>query len=385
MNRKIVVKNCIIYDNPGKITDILIISGKIAGIEKNISADDALVIDAGEKICCPGFIDVHIQGAGGSDILDGTPEALKTISGTLAKLGTTSFLGTTVVKPDEDNFHLRNANNFVNKDLPGANLLGYHLEGPFINKNKKGGLDPRSIYPSSPEALSEILEITKGNLRMMTIAPELPGNLNIIKKLVENNIVASFAHSEAGYEETREGFRYGIKHVTHIFNAMMPLNHRSPGPITAIFENDFVTAQIISDGHHLHPAVIKLIHKNIGSERCVCITDGVQGMGLPEGRYIYNGKDYESKNGAARYLDGTLIGSTTSLAEIALKFMKYTGCSFIDAVNSASLNPAKVLGIDDKKGRIKVGWDADIVLIDNDLKVKTTLVNGNIFNGQDKI
>jgi len=379
MKNKILIKNSVLYDNPGEITDILIIAGKIAGIDKNINSDDAVILDAENKICCPGFIDVHIQGAGGSDILDGTPEAIKTISETLARLGTTSFLGTTVVKPKENNFHLRNANNFVNNNLGGANLLGYHLEGPFINVNKKGGLDPQSIYSSSTEALAEILEVTEGNLRMMTIAPELPGNLDIIKKLTEKDIVASFAHSEAGYNETLEGFKAGIKHVTHIFNAMMPLNHRNPGPITAIFENNYITAQIISDGHHLHPAVIKLIYKNIGPERCVCITDGVQGMGLPEGRYIYNGKEYESKDGAARYLDGTLIGSTTSLAEIAVKFINFTGCKFAEAVNSVSLNPAKVLGIDNKKGRIKTGWDADIVLMDNDYKVKTTLVNGNVY------
>lgn len=383
MIEKILIKNCSVYDIPQDTTDILITGNKIAGISKDINAEDAYVIDAQGKICCPGFIDVHIQGAGGSDILDGTPEAVKTISETLAKLGTTSFLGTTVVKPDKNNAHLRNANNFVNKNLNGANLLGYHIEGPFINPNKKGGLDPKSIYASSPRALSEILEITEGNLRMMTIAPELPGNIEMIKNLTANNIVASFAHSEASYEQTKEGFAAGIRHATHIFNAMLPVNHRNPGPVTAIFENDYVTAQIIADGHHLHPAVIKMIYRNLGPERCVCITDGVQGMGLPEGRYFYNGREYESLNGAARYLDGTLIGSTTSLAEIAVKFFKFTGCPFSDAVNSVSLNPAKVLGMADKKGCIRKGWDADIVLMDKGYNVWLTIVNGNIHYKKD--
>jgi len=379
MHNKILIKNCTIYDHPGEETDILIIAGKILRISKNIAPEDAFVIDAQDKIVCPGFIDVHIQGAGGSDILDGTPEALKTISETLARLGTTSFLGTTVVKPKEMNRHLVNANAFVNKGLKGANLLGYHLEGPFININKKGGLDPSGIYPPSPEKLNEILKITEGNLRMMTIAPEIPGNIDMIKTLRSNNIVASFAHSEAGYDETIKGFKAGINHVTHIFNAMMPVNHRNPGPVTAIFEHDTITAQIISDGHHLHPAVIKMIYRNIGPERCICITDGVQGMGLPEGRYIYNEREYESKDGAARYLDGTLIGSTTSLADIALKFMQFTGCTFPEAVNTASLNPSKLLGIDDHKGRVKEGWDGDLVLMDAQYKVVNTVVGGEVY------
>jgi N-acetylglucosamine-6-phosphate deacetylase len=378
MSNKILIKNCELYDS-GLKRDILTGDGKILSISENIENGINLLVDGDGFILCPGFIDVHIQGAGGADILDGTKASLEKMSDTLAHLGTTSFLGTTVVKPNDGNKHLHNANNFVEKNLKGANLLGYHLEGPFINENKKGGLDPDSIYPSSEERLDEILAVTLGNLKMMTIAPELAGNHEIIRLLKKNNIITSFAHSEATYEETIKGIEAGINHVTHIFNAMNPISHRKPGPITAIFESDSITAQIISDGHHLDPAIVKMIYRNIGPERCVCITDGVQGMGLPEGKYIYNGKEYESKNGAARYLDGTLIGSTTSLAEIIVKFMKFTGCTFSEAVNSASLNPAKVLGIDNRKGRIEEGYDADLVLMDKNYKVKTTIVNDNIF------
>jgi N-acetylglucosamine-6-phosphate deacetylase len=380
MHDKILVKNCRIYNQTDLLRDILIISGRIVSIKNDIDSGNAYIIDASGNIICPGFIDVHIQGAGGSDILDSTPEALNNISLTLAKLGTTSFLGTTVVKPKEDNKHLRIANGYVNKNLKGANLLGYHLEGPFINIRKKGGLDPNSIYESSSEALEEILNVCEGNLKMMTIAPELQGNLEIIKELKKNKVVAAFAHSEATYEETKAGFDAGISHVTHLFNAMNPINHRQPGPVTAIFEDEYVTAQVISDGHHLHPAVIKMIYRNIGPGRCVCITDGVQGMGLPEGRYIYNGKQYESKGGAARYLDGTLIGSTMSLGEIAIRFMHFTGCPFYEAIESVSLNPAKVLGIDNKKGKVAEGWDADLVLMDDELKVVKTIVNSEIID-----
>lgn len=252
------------------------------------------------------------------------------------------------------------------------------MEGPFINIKKKGGLAPDSIYESFPNALEEIFEAAGNSLKMMTIAPELPGNLENIKSLRKHGAVASFAHSDATYEETIKGFEAGINHVTHIFNAMPPLHHRTPGPLTAIFENKEIPVQIISDGHHLHPSIVNLIYRLVGKERCICITDGMHGIGLPDGIYTYNGKQYESKDGAARYLDGTLIGSTMSLGNIALKFMEFTGCNLETAINTITKNPAKLLGIDDRKGAIEIGKDADLVLLDEDFSIFMTLVAGEI-------
>ncbi len=377
---EILIKNCKLYNklNDG-LFDILIDGKSITMIQKKIETDNSVtVIDAKSKIAIPGFIDVHIQGAGGADILDNTVEALQKMSRTLAATGTTGFLGTTVVKPIENNEHLKLAREFTNKNLGGAIMLGVHLEGPFINIKKKGGLAPDSIYESSSEKLEEILNVTNGSLKMMTIAPELKGNLDVIKELIKNNVVSSFAHSDASYEETKRGFDAGINHVTHIFNAMPPFHHRNPSPLSAIFESKAVTAQIISDGHHLHPSAVKMVYKILGQQRSVCITDGVQGIGLPDGRYTYNGKEYDSVAGAARYLDGTLIGSTTSLGNIAKKFKKFTGCTFEEAINSVSINPAKVLGIDNKKGSLENGKDADIVLADENFSIFMTFVEGKI-------
>lgn len=375
----LLIKNCRLYNSliENDFTDILIRDKTIVKIEKDIESE-AEVINANGRITAPGFIDVHIQGAGGADILDGSVESLEKMSRTLAALGTTAYLGTTVVKPQEDNKHLKVAREYVDKDMGGAVLLGFHLEGPFINVKKKGGLDPASIYDSSAEKLEEIFQATGHKLKMMTIAPELPGNLDIIKTLVRNNVIASFAHSDATYEEAKKGFEAGINHVTHLFNAMPPINHRVPGPLAAIFEDDEITAQVISDGHHLHPAIVNMIYNIIGAERSICITDGMHGMGLPEGNYLYNGREYESKGGAAKYLDGTLIGSTTSLGNIALKYMEYTGCSLEDAINTVSKNPAALLGISDRKGTIETGKDADIVLFDGDNSIYTTIINGKI-------
>lgn len=379
MGQSILLKNCLLYNSRSNsnTAHILIENGGINSVGKNYSerkVDE--VIDVNGKLTAPGLIDVHIQGAGGSDILDGTAEAVHTISKTLARLGTTSFLGTTVVKPQSDNQHLRTAKEFVEKNIGGATLLGFHLEGPFINPIKKGGLAEEAIYGSSSEALNEILSITGSSLKMMTIAPEMPGNLVIIKELKNKGIVPAFAHSNANYEETKKGFGAGINHVTHIFNAMTGLHHRDATSLNAIFENDEVTAQIISDGHHLHPSTVKILFRLLGAERSICITDGVQGMGLPEGKYVYNGKEYISKNGAARYLDGTLIGSTMSLLEIVFKFQEFTGCTIEEAFNTASKNPAKLLGLN--KGAIESGKDADIIVLDSDNTVNLTIVKGEV-------
>lgn len=373
----ILIKNAHLYNSDSnEVTDILIHNNSISRIEKNIQEETAQIIDAGGRTLAPGFIEVHLQGAGGSDILDNSSEALNNISKALGALGTTLYLGTTVVKPETDNAHLKTALEFVNKETGGAVLAGFHLEGPFINIRKKGGLNPTGIYEPSERALEEILELLGSSLKMMTIAPELPGNLKLIKNLVKNGTVASFAHSDAGYEETKAGFDAGINHVTHMFNAMNPLNHRAPGPIAAIAENKNVTAQLISDGHHLHPAVVNLAYSLLGAERCICITDGMQAMGLPEGRYTYNGREYTSKDGAARYDDGTLIGSTMSLGNIALKFREFTGCSLKQAIDTVTVIPAKLLGIYERKGSIEAGKDADIVIFDNDMSIHTTIIAG---------
>ncbi len=375
MQNEILITNCYLCNNMSQSTDILVKNGKISQIGK-ISNYNGRRIDGNGLTALPGLIEVHIQGAGGADVLDNSEEGLLTMSNTLAKLGTTGFLATTVVKPSLKNNHLKITRNLFNKPLNGATILGAHLEGPFINVNKKGGIDAGSIYDSSINGLLEILEVTDGSLKMMTIAPELSGNIELIGELAKRGIIASFAHSEASYEETKKGFDAGISHVTHIFNAMNPLHHRLPGPITAIIENGNIPCQIISDGHHLHPGIIKFLYNTIGINNCICITDGVQAMGLPEGEYVYNGKKYLSKDGAARYYDGTLIGSTFSLLKIMGKFLEFTGCTFEEAVQTVTLNPAKLLKVDNLKGSLETGKDADIILIDNEFNNYYTLIEG---------
>jgi len=378
---QLLLKNCKLYtsQDSNSLTDIVISGHSISRIGKSpVEVECETCLDAGGRLTVPGFIDIHVQGAGGADVLDGTENALKTMASSLAKLGTTGFLATTVIQPQTHNRHLEKAAALVGKQSDGAALLGIHIEGPFINEEKRGGISPDSISSPSGNVLDNILRITGNTLKIMTIAPELSGSPEIIRRLVDNGIIASFGHSAATYEETIQGFEFGVSHVTHIFNAMPSLHHRTPGPVPAIFETPDISVQIISDGVHLHPAIVRMIYHHIGENRCICITDGVQAAGLPEGRYIYNGREYESKNGTARYLDGTLIGSTLSLGSIALKFMEITECSFETAVKTVTANPARLLGIDSIKGSLDVGKDADIVLLDDDYSVWATLVRGNV-------
>jgi N-acetylglucosamine-6-phosphate deacetylase len=380
MGQRLLVTNCRLYDseNDKERVSILIEEGVIRQIGDVGTKTGCDVLDAQGRMAAPGFIDVHIQGAGGADILDGKREALEAISKTCARFGVTSFLATTVYNADGDNEHLALAAECAGSDLGGANLIGIHLEGPFIAENKKGMIQPGCICEPSMEVLDKILDITGGKLAMMTIAPELDGSLEIIHRLVDSNIVASFAHSGADYEQTLAGISAGISHATHLFNAMSGVHHRAPGPLVAIFENEKVTAQLIADGVHLHPSVLKLAFEILGPERVVLITDGMQAMGLPDGQYVYNGVEYESKDGAARYKDGTLIGTALGLSELVKRFMGFTGCGLDAAVKTVTENPAKVLGLADRKGSIAVGKDADLVLLDDDLSVHTTIVGGKI-------
>jgi len=355
------------------------------------------IIDCRGKFICPGFIDVHVQGAGGCDILDGTYEAINTISKTLAKNGTTAFLATTVVRVHSPKSivrsqkHLKAVAEAVNRGTDGAEVLGTHLEGPFINPKKCGMIKKENIYEVKRKKekgkINEIIDACRDSLKMMTIAPELPGAIDIIKQLKKNKIVASIGHTDATYEEAVKGFDAGITHTTHMFNAMRGLHHREPGAAGAVLTDDRISVQLIADGRHLHPAVVKLVVKQKGAERIALITDSMSAAGLPDGRYVYNDLKYESKGGLAFYSDGrgeqcsppTFIGTALTLNKIVKRIVDMGIVDLKDAVRMASQTPAEVLGIEGKKGSIEVGKDADIIVMDKNCDVMMTIINGCVF------
>ncbi|MCK4293336.1 MAG: N-acetylglucosamine-6-phosphate deacetylase [Planctomycetes bacterium] len=381
MKQGLLITNCRLFNarEDEQTNSILIENGIITEIGQiDASSDRDNVLDAQGRIVTPGFIDVHIQGAGGADVLDATGEALEAISQTCARFGTTSFLATTVFKPNQANEHLALAAEYTGRDLGGANLLGIHLEGPFISPENRGMILPECICPPSAQLLDEILDMTKGHLKIMTIAPELADGAAIIQSLVDSNVVASFGHSGATYEQTLKGFDAGISHVTHLFNAMPSIHHRCPGPLIAIFETARITAQLIADGVHIHPPVLKFTFEALGPDRIVPITDGMQALGLADGKYVYNGIEYESRDGTARYKDGTLIGTALGLSQLLDKLITFTDCPLDAAIKMAAENPARLLGLEDRKGSVAVGKDADLVLLDPDRLVHATIVAGSI-------
>ncbi|MEN6578605.1 MAG: N-acetylglucosamine-6-phosphate deacetylase [Phycisphaerales bacterium] len=377
----LLITNCRLPDSRDEapLRSILVHNGSIERIaDAGWRANADQEINAQGQLVAPGFIDVHIQGAGGADVLDATPEALRTISQTCARFGVTGFLATTVYKPGQRNDHLRIAAEHTGQDLGGARLLGAHLEGPFISPHKRGMIQPDCLGEASPAILADIYTLLGDTLRMMTVAPELPGSDEIIHTLVRNGAVASFGHSKATYDETLRGFDMGITHATHTFNAMPSLHHRDPGPLAALFEHPGITCQVITDGVHIHPSVVRLAYQSIGPERFVTITDGIQALGLPDGRYVYNGLEYECRNGTPRYFDGTLIGTAVTLNELAARLIRFTQCPLSVAIRTITENPARVLGLAQKKGRIAPGYDADLAILEKDLSVQTTIVAGKI-------
>jgi N-acetylglucosamine-6-phosphate deacetylase len=261
-------------------------------------------------------------------------------------------------------------------------VLGLHLEGPFIAPERKGMIQPDCLGPVREQTLTELLRLCGGELRMLTIAPELPGALAMIRRLSAQGVVASFGHSAADYVQTAAGLKAGMRHATHLFNAMPPLHHRAPGPVPALLERREVTLQVIPDGVHLHPAILRLLAGLVGPERVVLITDGLQAMGLEDGAYTYNRQPIVVSGGTARALDGTLVGTTLGMNRLIQRYHGFAGCPLAQAVRAASFNPACVLGIQRRTGSLESGKSADLALLNPDFTVWKTWKRGRLIYGQ---
>ncbi len=328
----------------------------------------------------PGLIDLHIHGAGGFDLMAGTREAIVAVSETLAQHGTTSYLATSVAQRGPGaNRHLKVTAELASERLEGAQVLGIHLEGPYVNPARGGLIRNDRIWPVDQEDLKGLLAASKGNLRMMTLAPELPGVLDLLPILVDHQAVSSLGHTEASFEEARVGFSRGIRHVTHLYNAMRGFHHREPGALGAVLADSGATTQIIADGVHVHPQVLSWTAKVLSPEALVLITDALPAAGLPDGTYAYDDRPYESKQGTAwHHADSgdQLFGTTLLLDEMVRRAMKFMGLSFPQAIAAATLHPARTLGLEKRIGQLATGRQADFVIWDESLQVTETVIRG---------
>lgn len=333
-------------------------------------------IDGGGHLLVPGMIDVHIHGANGFDMMDGTDKSIQEVSSACASSGCTSFLATSVSSTLEDLLEMiRSVKRVIGHEV-GAKIAGIHLEGPYLNPKRKGMQNEKYLRHPNLEEMNLIFEEAGSLIKMVTIAPELPGGMELISYLKEKGVVIAIAHSDATYEEAKQAFASGASHVTHCFNGMRPIHHRDPGVIVAAFEEKHVSLQAIVDNVHLHPAIIRLMHTLKGPEGMVLITDALQAMGLGDGSYMFGGHHVTVSEGVARLKDGTLASSTVTMNE-ALRYTVETGIPLIDAVKMASTTPANILALQ-QKGTITSGFDADLVLLDDEFKVCWTMVNGQI-------
>jgi N-acetylglucosamine-6-phosphate deacetylase len=335
------------------------------------------VIDGKGQWLIPGMIDVHIHGANGFDMMDGSEASIQEVSRACAATGCTSFLATSVSSTmDELLAMIRSVKRVVGLEV-GAKIAGLHLEGPYLNPKRKGMQNEKYLRHPHLGEMKEIFEEADGLIKMVTIAPELPGGMELLSYLKEMGVIIAVAHSDATYEEAKLAFDAGASHVTHCFNGMRPIHHRDPGLVAAAFEAEHVSIQAIVDGIHLHPAIIRMMYRLKGPDNMVLITDALQAMGLGDGSYLFGGHQVTVTKGVARLDDGTLASSVVTMNE-ALRLTTETGISLMDAIQMASTTPARILGIDHTTGTIKTGLDADIVLLNEQFKVEWTMIKGQI-------
>lgn len=343
----------------GALKTVTAENGIIKSVEDNTGKGD---IDAGGCRVIPGLIDVHTHGCIGMDTMDADFEPMCRF---YAEHGTTSFLPTTMTMDYDSLKRVTQAKT----NFDGANILGFHFEGPYISVKRKGAQNEKYIKDPSVEDFKQF-----NNVKMITVAPEKSGSMDFIKAVTPECVVA-IGHTDCDYETALKAIENGANCLTHTYNAMPPLSHRDPGPIGAAFEKH-VYAQIICDGFHVSKPVVLATYKMFGADRMTLISDSIRSAGLPDGVYDSGGLEVYLKNGEARLKDGTIAGSSATMLDCVKTAVSF-GIPFDDAVKMASETPAKLIGVN--KGVIAEGYDADMLIIDNDMNIKTVIIGGEIF------
>ncbi len=334
------------------------------------------VINGQGLLLVPGFIDLQFNGAYGYDLTH-NPEKIWDVGLQLSRYGVTSFLPTIITSPLKT---IRLAQTVWMQGPPplytGPTPLGLHLEGPFLNPAKRGAHNPAFLRP--PDLRDVVSWSPEMGIRLVTLAPELLGSMDIIANLVQRGIVVSAGHSMATFGEGRYSVTSGIRYATHLFNAMPPLHHRKPGLLGAVLADERVTIGLIADGRHVHPSLVKLVWHMTGATRLNLVTDAMAALGMADGNYLLGDYRVTVENGQATLADGTLAGSVLSLDQALRNLLNLTGCSQAEALQTITTTPATLLGLSDRLGQIAPGYDADMVVLDPEFSVVATIIKGKL-------
>lgn len=377
----LLIENAQIMTPRGVISRGWIMSGE--GVITRLGADDAPSLDGHTHInaagltLLPGFIDVHVHGALGYDVMHANPDEIMKLSEIYAQHGVTSFLATTWSDTREHTLAaLENVRNCLETPTNGAEILGVHLEGPYLCPEMCGAQNKTLIRRAERDEALAFLDV--GVIRLLSLAPEYSENHWLINECVRRGIVVSCAHTGATYEDMQHAIMYGLSHATHTYNAMTGLHHRKPGTLGAVMTAPEVRCELIADNVHVHPGAMKLLWQAKGDDGVMLITDSVSAAGMPDGQYMVDNHPVQVIGGVVQMDDGTLSGSTLTLERGLYNFMQATGESLERVWRSSSLNAARNLRIDDYKGSLEVKKDADFVLVDAEINVKLTIAGGRV-------
>jgi N-acetylglucosamine-6-phosphate deacetylase len=365
---------------------LLVVEGGTIAALSSRSANDippgATVVDFGDAILAPGFFDIHIHGGAGLDVMRAAPEELPRLGQFLIKHGVTGYFPTTVAAPlDATCASLeRLADTIEASPTNGsgsvhARPLGIHLEGPFLSHKRRGVHPPEFLVSPTVEIFDRLWQAARGHVRMLTIAPEIPGAMEVITEAARRKVCVSIGHSDAELPAAQQAVKAGARHATHTFNAMRPLDHRQPGILGEVLSDDTITADLIADGIHVSPEVVKVFLHSKGRERAVLITDAISATGMPEGRYQLGPIEVEVKDGKCT-ANGSLAGSVLTMDRAVRNVTKFSEWSLRDAVRAATLNPAHAVGMADSRGTLKPGASADFTVLNSSGEVLKTIVAG---------